>query len=321
MAIGNVNTGKRFKSLSKTLKEFKQEKEIKELWYLPSSSQVDLTYHLHKKRTDSNISSPLKKNITVLPDLAQRLKKSQPDINLEKLSIVDIPSDRKSTQTIISVNNNIISKINELSSRHNSINQEPVLKKENMDIKDDRGSIKMRINFFDNTAQKVTTRAKRNSKTYEEAISKNEVDAKTKSDVITLGSPIKKVSRIFDRSKNPTMIISELEKKLDESYRRDTVVESEGIEREMDKTILDSEIINYDVTTTYEPFCKAFFIASLPKKNAKMIPDSEDLLACCNHYECSIFPSYKPEIISRYPIKDIGKLEINSLVKDFNLDC
>jgi hypothetical protein len=187
------------------------------------------------------------------------------------------------------------------------------LKKENIQVKDDRSSIKLRVNFFEHNAQKAFNQSKRNSKEYNEAMNSSFLDNKSQNDVLTLGSPIKKVPKKFDRSTHTSMIITELETKLDKSFN---LKNNENNDDKINgkKTILDCDIVNYDVSSSNEPFCKAFFIASLPKKNSKVIPESEDLLACCNHKECSILPSYKPDIISRFPVNDFEKMEINSLV-------
>ena len=66
--------------------------------------------------------------------------------------------------------------------------------------------------------------------------------------------------------------------------------------------------------STRETFCEGFFIASFPKKDGKVINNSEEkLLASCGHEECSKLPSMKPEIIMRYPLKDTKNLELNNL--------
>ena len=62
-----------------------------------------------------------------------------------------------------------------------------------------------------------------------------------------------------------------------------------------------------------ETFCDGFFIASFPQKKGKIIEDSCQFAATCGHRECSAFPSMKPEIIARYPLKDTDDLELNNL--------
>lgn len=62
-----------------------------------------------------------------------------------------------------------------------------------------------------------------------------------------------------------------------------------------------------------DSFCEAFFIAGLPQENAVTLPGGEDYLSPCRHDNCSMLPSYKPEIISRYPVNNSNRLELNSL--------
>ena len=61
-------------------------------------------------------------------------------------------------------------------------------------------------------------------------------------------------------------------------------------------------------------FCKAFFIVSFPKHNNKIIKDSEGIRADCGHEECSLLPSYEPEIIYKFPEKDPKELELNNIL-------
>ena len=62
-----------------------------------------------------------------------------------------------------------------------------------------------------------------------------------------------------------------------------------------------------------ETFCEGFFISSFPKKNGKVIENSESFMAQCGHTDCSKMPSMKPEIIFRYPLQDTKTLELNNL--------
>jgi hypothetical protein len=49
-----------------------------------------------------------------------------------------------------------------------------------------------------------------------------------------------------------------------------------------------------------DTFCEAFFVAGLPKKGAKIIPNSEFLKSMCTHQTCSLLQSYKPEILNSF---------------------
>ena len=65
--------------------------------------------------------------------------------------------------------------------------------------------------------------------------------------------------------------------------------------------------------TKINSFCRAFFIASFPKKNIQIIKNSEETSADCGHYECSLMPAFEPEIIYKYPEKDSKDLELNNI--------
>ena len=62
-----------------------------------------------------------------------------------------------------------------------------------------------------------------------------------------------------------------------------------------------------------ETFCEAFFVASIPYQNGKVVENSQNFPSTCGHLECSKLPSMKPEIIMRYPLKDTKNLELNNL--------
>ena len=62
-----------------------------------------------------------------------------------------------------------------------------------------------------------------------------------------------------------------------------------------------------------ETFCSGFFIASFPKKNGKVVENSDFFRPPCGHFKCSKLPAMKPEIIFRYPLKDNSNLDINNL--------
>jgi len=51
---------------------------------------------------------------------------------------------------------------------------------------------------------------------------------------------------------------------------------------------------------TYETFCEAFFVSGLPKKDPKLISNSEEYRSPCNHKDCSLLASYHPEILFKY---------------------
>ncbi len=63
-------------------------------------------------------------------------------------------------------------------------------------------------------------------------------------------------------------------------------------------------------------FCDAFFIASLPKKGAKLLSNSSFLPSSCGHKLCSYLPAYLPDIIAKYPENDKNQsnFALNALV-------
>ena len=76
--------------------------------------------------------------------------------------------------------------------------------------------------------------------------------------------------------------------------------------------ILEGEPTNSDIKTN--TFCKAFIVASIPKTEIKLIENSEGQKSCCEHEECSLFPSIEPKIIYKYPEKDTKELEITNVL-------
>ena len=76
--------------------------------------------------------------------------------------------------------------------------------------------------------------------------------------------------------------------------------------------ILEKITINSELQTN--SFCKAFFIASIPQKDPKIIENSENTKAFCGQKLCSLLPSIQPEIIYKYPQKDSQTLEINNIL-------
>ena len=78
--------------------------------------------------------------------------------------------------------------------------------------------------------------------------------------------------------------------------------------------ILDEHPINSEEKTN--SFCKSFFIISLPKKNNKIIENSEGTVGDCGHKYCSLLPSLEPNIIYKYPENDSKELELDNILSD-----
>ena len=82
---------------------------------------------------------------------------------------------------------------------------------------------------------------------------------------------------------------------------------------ENDNIFLDKFSISQNTLLKNDTFCESFFLASFSKENGKIMENSEDDISDCNHNYCSILPAMQPEIIYKYPKKDIKGLEINNL--------
>ena len=80
-----------------------------------------------------------------------------------------------------------------------------------------------------------------------------------------------------------------------------------------DEIFLEKTTINQDDDIKNDRFCECFFLSSFSKENGKLMDKSEDNKAECDHFLCSYLPAMQPEIIYKYPQKDIKGLEINSL--------
>ena len=127
-----------------------------------------------------------------------------------------------------------------------------------------------------------------------------------KSDNINSNEQIKKLDKskikIFDSSKNPqnSNIASKAENSLYINDEQNIFLQGKNISK--------SSSNNYNS----DKFCECFFLASFPKENGKIIPNTESLPSDCEHEICSCLPAMEPNILYKYP-EDIKQLEINSL--------
>ena len=80
-----------------------------------------------------------------------------------------------------------------------------------------------------------------------------------------------------------------------------------------DDTFLQSKTISKNEKPKINTFCESFFLTSFSKDNCKIMENSYDNQAECNHFFCNILPAMQPEIIYKYPKEDIKGLEINNL--------
>ena len=129
----------------------------------------------------------------------------------------------------------------------------------------------------------------------------------------------KQINQKYFIPKNNSKINEEIEEisiKANKKFRT-----SNSLPRVKTKSLNDNDIeyinlnkIQINSETKTNSFCKAFFIVSFPKKNNKIVEDSEGILSDCQHEECSCLPAFDPEIIYKYPEKDSKELEINNIL-------
>ena len=113
----------------------------------------------------------------------------------------------------------------------------------------------------------------------------------------------------------------QVEKKRHKNVKHKT---SNSLPRIQTKSLNDNETFNTEYLelnkipinseSKTNSFCKGFFIVSIPKKNSKILDDSEGNESDCGHEECSYLPAIDPEIIYKYPEKDTKELEINNIL-------
>ena len=96
-----------------------------------------------------------------------------------------------------------------------------------------------------------------------------------------------------------------------------------------EKQILDYELIpfkkeetiytNLDNNKTKNNFIESIFVAGLLPKNANVICDSENFTPTCCHRDCSILPSFRPEIIQKLPKENNSNFGLSNSVSFYFL--
>ena len=81
----------------------------------------------------------------------------------------------------------------------------------------------------------------------------------------------------------------------------------------IEEIFLENREILSDDKNIENTFCESFFLASYPEKDGKIIENSENICADCKHEICSILSAMQPEIIYKYPEKNIHGLELSNL--------
>jgi hypothetical protein len=79
---------------------------------------------------------------------------------------------------------------------------------------------------------------------------------------------------------------------------------------------LESEEISLDDSELFEhdSFADLFFIAGIPKKNAKVITDSKYFTAPCKHKDCSVLHAYRTDVLYRFPSSNYKGINLCSSV-------
>ncbi len=95
-----------------------------------------------------------------------------------------------------------------------------------------------------------------------------------------------------------------------------------GIEKDFDSLENDNsyEILNgidTDFPTRYETFAECIFISGLNSNKLSLIEKSNEYPSICNHEECSLLPSFNPEILYFYK-KDKINFELSNLISKMN---
>ena len=72
---------------------------------------------------------------------------------------------------------------------------------------------------------------------------------------------------------------------------------------------------DYSELETGDNFIEAIFLAGLPKKDAKIMAesDSKKFISSCKHTNCNILHSYKPEILIKFPSLGRSALDLTSV--------
>ena len=191
-------------------------------------------------------------------------------------------------------------------------------KKDNKKNIDDKKNEENKTNI--NDKNQITPEISEESQEINEKVKKSsstEIYLDKKDEKINQDNPLEDSPELtLDKSK--TEIISKKNPKL-EDLQDDEEEEEKEKDLFLEGTIYDKYLSDLaslkqkDYESTRESFCEGFFIASFPQKNGQVIENSQSFPSPCGHAECSTLPAMKPEIISRYPLKDTKTLELNNL--------
>ena len=72
-----------------------------------------------------------------------------------------------------------------------------------------------------------------------------------------------------------------------------------------------------DFKENMKHICESFFVSGPSFSNSKIVANSENLKAPCDHPECSMLPGLKPSILYRFAKKDYKSFELNDNITSF----
>ena len=192
--------------------------------------------------------------------------------------------------------------------KKNNLNQLENLPNLDDNIKNDKGRESYKI---DNLINKIKTKFNffkpENSK-FEIIDNKNNEPNPSDENIVI----DENINSTKDKEKPIKVNIDEISKKMRKALPLFTKMDSSS-SIATDDIFLPKEILPKDKKPEHDTFCEGFFLASFSKDNSKIMEDSLDNQAECNHSICNILPAMQPEILYKYPKEDVKGLEINNL--------
>ena len=163
-------------------------------------------------------------------------------------------------------------------------------------------------------------RGRKNSKIEDIKLKTIDIEQQKSNSVERKGSDIRDNSSSDDNKSDEDTIVKI-------SRRMSKSIDSRKNTSEEVKKNIDVKIVDYSHTKTHiyykkdigKNFCESFFISGLTK-DSRLILNSEGFNPTCGHKDCAILPSFKPDILFKYPATDSNLLELNNSVLIINID-
>ena len=164
-------------------------------------------------------------------------------------------------------------------------------------------------------------RGRRNSKIEEIKMNSIDIDLQKSNSVERKGKDNLGNSNSDDNKSDEDIVVN-VKRRLSKS------IDSKKNKLEEIQKSVDVKIIDYSHTKTHvyykkdigKNFCESFFIAGV-SKDSRLILNSEGFNPTCGHKDCAILPSFKPDILFKYPATDSNLLELNNSVLLIYIDC